>query len=56
MEKEIKDNDNEKKSFIDLTFNKNNNLIQAILNVDVFGKPKCKTRRRRVYGAKGNNR
>jgi len=49
-------NDKEKKIFIDLTFNKDNNLIQAILNVDVFGKPKCKTRRRRVYGAKGINR
>ena len=54
MEKGIKDS--EKKSLIDLTFNKDNNLIQAILNVEVFGKPKCKTRRRRVYGAKGINR
>ncbi|MBC8062658.1 MAG: hypothetical protein H7Y18_18655 [Clostridiaceae bacterium] len=49
-------NSDEKKSLIDLTFNKNNSLLQAILNVDVFGKPKCKTRRRRVYGAKSNNR
>lgn len=54
MENKIKDN--EKESFIDLTFNKNNNLIQAILSVDVFGKPKCKSRRRRVYGTKGINR
>jgi len=54
MEDKIKDN--KKKSIIDLSFNNNNNLIQAILNVDVFGKPKCKTRRRRVYGVKGINR
>ena len=53
---ENKINDNEKKSFIDLTFNKNSNLLQSILSVDVFGKPKCKTRRRRVYGAKSINR
>ena len=54
MENQIKNN--EKDSFIDLTFNKNNNLLQAIISVDVFGKPKCKTRRRRVYGTKGINR
>ena len=54
MENTIKEN--EKKPLINLTFNKDNNLIQAIINVDVFGKPKCKTRRRRVYGAKGINR
>ena len=47
MEKKIIDN--EKRPIIDLSFNKNNNLIQAILNVDVFGKPKCKTRRRRRF-------
>jgi len=47
MEKKIKEN--EKRPIIDLSFNKNNNLIQAILNVDVFGKPKCKTRRRRRF-------
>jgi hypothetical protein len=53
---ENKINDKEKQSFIDLTFNKNNNLIQAVLNAEIFGKPKCKTRRRRVYGTKGINR
>ena len=54
MEKKIKDD--RKEGFIDLTFNQNNNLIQALLNGEVFGKPKCMTRRRRVYGAKSINR
>jgi hypothetical protein len=41
---------------IDLEFNGKNELIQAIINMEILGKPKCKTRRNRFYGAKGNNR
>ncbi len=54
MEKEIEEK--KKNDMIDLSFNGKNNLLQAIISVDVFGKPKCMSRRRRNYGAKSINR
>jgi hypothetical protein len=41
---------------LDLSFKDKKELIRAIINVEIFGKPKCKTRRRKIYGAEGNNR
>ena len=54
MERQVKEDKNENK--IDLTFKANNTLIQAMINGDVFGKPKCMTRRRVRNGSKGSNR
>ena len=31
-------------------------LLQAVINMEILGKPKCKTKRSRFYGSKGNNR
>lgn len=53
---EDKVDENKKQNTIDLSFTGNNNLIQTMINLDVFGKPKCKTRRRRFYESKDINR
>ena len=45
-----------KEDIIDLSYKEKSNLIQAVINLDVFGKPKCKTRRRRKYGSRSFNR
>ena len=48
--------DNKNKQSIDLSFKDSNELLKAIIDVEIFGKPRCKTRRRRMYEAKGINR
>ena len=50
------DTKNKDKQNIDLSFKENNDLLKAIVDVEIFGKPKCKTRRRRIYETKGINR
>ena len=52
----MENNQSDSNKELDLSFNDKKKILQAIIYKEIFSEPKCKTRRKSRYGAKGSNR